>query len=206
MTNANHLNLGLDVSRETHEKLRAFVALLEKWTKSINLIAPKSVSDIWNRHILDSAQMCTLAPDNWTSWTDLGSGGGLPAVVISILDQENRPISLIESDQRKCLFLKTVKRELSLNMSVVHSRIDSADISPASVLSARALAPLTDLLSFAGKTLAPDGTALFLKGENYQAELDQAFQNWQFDLSMHPSQTNSNARILEISRIRRREP
>ena len=202
---SNDSVLGADVSRETIEKLRAFAALLEKWTKSINLIAPKSVPDIWERHILDSAQLFTLAPENWVSWTDLGSGGGLPAVVISIMDQQQRPITLVESDQRKCLFLKTVRRELSLNMTVEHSRIETATLTPSSILTARALAPLADLLAFSESSLSPNGTALFAKGENYKTELDVAQKNWQFDLSLHQSLTNQDARILEISRIRRRE-
>ena len=206
MSGAYSSILGADVSRETYEKLSEFAGLLEKWTKSINLIAPKTVSDIWNRHILDSAQLFALAPAGWKNWTDLGSGGGLPAVIIAILDQEDRPITLVESDQRKCLFLKTVKRELALNLEIKTVRIEAADLSAAAVLSARALAPLSDLLSFAENILAPDGIALLAKGETFQAELDQARKKWQFDLSPHPSQTNPGARILEISRISRREP
>lgn len=197
--------LGENVSRETLDKLRAFAALLEKWTRSINLISPKTVPQIWERHILDSAQVSSLAPKGWTHWVDLGSGGGLPAVVVAIMDQDSRPITLVESDQRKCLFLNTVRRELSLNLNVVHSRIESATLDPGTILSARALAPLSALLSFSMDILAPDGTALFAKGENYKAELDQARTEWEFDLLTHPSQTNPDARILEISRIRRRE-
>jgi 16S rRNA (guanine527-N7)-methyltransferase len=185
--------------------LEAFATLLEKWTKSINLIAPKTIPYIWDRHILDSAQMFELAPKGWTGWTDLGSGGGLPGVIISILDPENRPVTLVESDQRKCLFLKTVKRELSLNLIVERSRIESVSILPAPILSARALAPLSDLLTFSERVLEQRGIALFAKGENYQTELDHARKSWQFDLLAHPSQTNASARILEISRIRRRE-
>ena len=150
--------------------------------------------------------MLDLVSREWDSWVDLGSGGGLPGVVVAVLDHQNRPVTLVESDQRKCLFLRTVKRELSLNLDVQHSRIEKANLTPATILSARALAPLTDLLSYSEGILAPEGTALFAKGESFQTELDVAQQNWQFDLSIHTSQTNSDARILEISRIRRREP
>lgn len=197
---------GLDVSRETSERLELFVALLTKWTKSINLIAPNSVSDIWNRHIIDSAQIYNLGPKTWDHWIDIGSGGGLPALVVAILDTDQQLMTLIESDQRKCLFLQTVRRELSLNVAVINSRIESADVRPATVLSARALAPLTTLLEHANRLLSPNGTALFSKGARFQEELDQAKKSWHFEVTTHPSQTSDDARVLEISGIHRREP
>lgn len=196
---------GRDVSRETMEKLKAFAALLEKWTKSINLIAPNSVPEIWERHIVDSAQILSVAGDDWKLWTDLGSGGGLPAIVVAILDQKDRPITLVESDKRKCLFLNTVRRELSLNMIVKNERIEGINQQRSSIVSARALAPLTTLISFAEELIEDDGKALFLKGARYQEELDNARKSWQFEVSEHPSQTNPDSRILEISRIQRRE-
>lgn len=196
---------GVDVSRETFEKLEYFCALIQKWTKSINLIAPTTVPFIWDRHIVDSAQIFLLAPVGWQVWTDLGSGGGLPAVVVAILDQECRPITLIESDQRKCLFLKTARRELELNIEVVNARIEAANVTKSDVLSARALAPLQALLPFANQHLMPSGTALFAKGARFQEELDDAAEAWQFDLTAHISKTNPDSRILELSRISRRE-
>ncbi|MBU2992310.1 16S rRNA (guanine(527)-N(7))-methyltransferase RsmG [Octadecabacter sp. 1_MG-2023] len=197
---------GLDVSRETMEKLQSFAHLLERWTKSINLIAPNTVSEIWTRHIVDSAQIYQFAPANWSNWTDLGSGGGLPGVIVAILDRDDRPVTLIESDQRKCLFLNTVRRELSLNLNVLNERIENVQNAQASILSSRALASLPDLLSFADRLLDANGVALFSKGARYEEELDQAKKDWHFDVSAHQSQTNSDARILEISRIRSREP
>ncbi len=196
---------GVFVSRETLAKLEGLVALITKWTKSINLIAPNSVSDIWDRHIVDSAQVLHLAPETWKSWTDLGSGGGLPALVVAILDPQRRPISLVESDKRKCLFLTTARRELDININVVNERIEKADLPKVDILSARALAPLDELLSFSETTLQPSGTALFSKGARYQEELDRAAQAWHFDVTAHQSQTNPDSRVLEISRIRRRE-
>lgn len=205
MTSPVNTVAGRDVSRETMDKLKVFAALLEKWTKSINLISPKTVPEIWTRHIVDSAQLFGIAPQAWESWVDLGSGGGLPAIVVAILDQDERPITLVESDKRKCLFLNTVRRELSLNMTVENSRIEKVDKTPTSILSARALAPLTDLLEYAETILAQDGVALFQKGARFNEELDQARKSWHFDVLAHTSQTNPDARILEISRIHRRE-
>ncbi|MDE0968469.1 MAG: 16S rRNA (guanine(527)-N(7))-methyltransferase RsmG [Octadecabacter sp.] len=195
----------VDVSRETLEKLEHLCVLVTKWTKAINLIAPKSVYDIWNRHIVDSAQIFHCSPNEWTRWIDLGSGGGLPALVVAIIDKQKRSVTLIESDKRKCLFLKTAQRELDLNISIINSRITDVKIAKSDILSARALAPLTDLFSYADQFLHKDGTAIFPKGARYQEELDQAIKNWHFDVKTHISQTNPDARVLEISRINRRE-
>lgn len=201
-----HLTVpGLDVSRETLDRLSYYADLLRKWTVKINLVAPSTLSTLWERHILDSAQLFNIAPPDWTRWTDIGSGGGLPGLVIAILDTQRRPITLIESDQRKSLFLNTVRRELDLNVAVISKRIEHTETNPADVLSARALAPLNVLLESAEKHLSADGKALFLKGERYQEELDQAAKNWHFDATAHPSQTHQNARILEVTRIKRRE-
>lgn len=196
---------GLDVSRETFTKLSNLVALIEKWTKSINLIANSSVSELWARHIEDSAQLFSYAPQGWERWTDIGSGGGLPGLVIAIVDQKKRPITLIESDQRKCLFLNTARRELDLNINVINARIEKAGTSQADVLSARALAPLDKLLGFSEGLLKPNGLALFPKGERFQTEIDLARLEWDFELRTHPSRTHPDAKILEISRITRRE-
>lgn len=196
---------GVDVSRETLEKLRSYGDLISKWTKTINLIAPASVPDLWDRHIVDSAQIYQYAGTDWTSWTDLGSGGGLPGLVIAILDPKNRPLTLIESDTRKGLFLNTVRRELDLNVTVLTKRIKAATIEPADVLSARALAPLVDLLEFTPKLVKPTGTALFSKGSRYQEELDVARKTWHFDCIAHESHTNLDARVLEISGMTKRE-
>lgn len=196
----------MDVSRETIAKLHSLSDLISKWTKAINLIAPASLSDIWDRHIIDSAQLFGLAGPDWNHWVDLGSGGGLPGLVIAALDQGNRPVTLVESDTRKCLFLNTARRELNLNVTVINERIETAKTEPADILSARALAPLVRLLDHANYYLAPTGKALFPKGEKYQEELDVAHKTWQITYEAHESITNADARILEISRISPCEP
>jgi 16S rRNA (guanine527-N7)-methyltransferase len=205
MIKSNSCIGSVNVSRETIEKLEHLSALITKWTKAINLIAPKSVQDLWDRHIVDSAQIYHCSPNGWTRWIDLGSGGGLPALVVAIIDQQKRSMTLIESDKRKCLFLKTARRELDLDINVINSRIIDVEIAKADIISARALAPLTDLLSYADQFLHQDGAAIFPKGVRYQEELDQAAKDWHFDVNAHTSQTNSDARVLEISRIIRRE-
>jgi len=193
------------VSRETNEKLQGFVRLVLKWTKSINLIAPNSVSGIWERHISDSCQVFFAAPEGWKSWADLGSGGGFPGIVVSILDDASRSVTLVESDTRKSIFLNTVKRELGLNVHVVNQRIENARLEPVDIVSARALAPLPQLLDHASHIVGEDGTALFLKGKNFQEELDQAKKSWHFECESNQSSTNAEARLLKISRISPRE-
>jgi len=205
MSDENVLVGGENVSRETFQKLEQLSNLITKWTKSINLISPSSVTEIWERHIVDCAQIYRIARPNWRSWVDLGSGGGLPALVVAVLDQERRPITLVESDQRKCLFLNTAKRELDLNLVVVNARIEKTNLTDFDVLSARALAGLPDLLTYAVKYLKPEGQAILPKGARFQQALDQASQGWQFDLTTHKSLTSSESRILEASRISRRE-
>ncbi len=189
-----------DVSRETFERLRHYAALLEKWTPRINLIARSTVSDLWQRHILDSAQVFNHAPDA-QSWVDLGSGGGLPGVVCAILARDNRQatkFTLIESDQRKATFLRTVSRELGLDLTVLAERAESVGDFKADVLSARALAPLPKLLGLAHPFVGEDGCCLFLKGTGHEAELQDALAVWRFEVEKIPSTTNRESMLLKI--------
>ena len=122
---------GIDVSRETYDNLRAFEELVRKWTVKINLISPTTIGQIWDRHIVDSVQVWAQAPENATSWVDIGSGGGFPGIVLAILAKELRPemaFTLIESDQRKCAFLRTAARELGLNVKVLSEQIGRAHV------------------------------------------------------------------------------
>lgn len=190
-----------DVSRETLDQLEEFSRLLAKWTRSINLIAPSTIEDIWQRHIIDSAQIFRLAPANWRNWIDLGSGGGLPGIVVAIMDVKKRPITLVESDRRKSIFLKTAARELDLNVTVVNERIEDAELCTAHIVSARALAPLSSLIELAYPILDKDGVCLFPKGANYKQEFDNALDFWKFDAETYLSETDSAARILKISKV-----
>lgn len=195
----------LDVSRETMEKLKAFAALVEKWTVKINLISRASIPDIWERHILDSIQLFKLAPGQG-HWVDIGSGGGFPGIVVAILAQENpekHNFTLIESDQRKCAFLRTAVRELGLNVQVISKRIEEISPLGADILSARALADLTTLLGFAERHLRKGGVALFPKGGQWQAE-DQSAQNvWSYTCAPIESITSPTAAVLKIKDIAR---
>ena len=202
----DHAALLLDVSRETIERLEHYQRLLLQWTRRINLIAPSTISTSWKRHIVDSAQIFELLPQNSAHLVDIGSGGGLPGLVVAILAIEKAPLlktTLVESDQRKAVFLRTVVRELGLSTAIQAVRIESVSDMQADVLTARALAPLPKLMGYAVKLLKPDGTALFQKGRTFDQEVAQARETWDFDLQSYPSQTDQEARILQIKDIRR---
>jgi 16S rRNA (guanine527-N7)-methyltransferase len=191
------------VSRETEDQLRRFEGLVRKWNPAINLVSKASLDDLWSRHILDSAQLYTLAKPQG-HWLDLGSGGGFPGLVIAILAQgagDDLRLTLVESDQRKATFLREVTRELSLPVTVRTDRIEHCPPQSADTLSARALAPLTTLLGYATRHLAPNGTAVFPKGASWQQEVEAARKDWHFDLHISPSATDPDGAVLTVKAI-----
>ena len=194
----------LIVSRETEAKLRHLVRLVEKWTAHINLVSGQSLGDIWDRHVLDSAQIFEFIPANARHLTDFGSGGGFPGLVIAIIAEQRMPdlkVTLVESDLRKATFLRTAARELSLVLDIRTSRIEATEVLGANVVTARALGPLPQLLGFASRHLSLSGTALFMKGRAVEPEIEIARRNWRFDLTMYPSKTDPEARILKVENI-----
>lgn len=194
----------LAVSRETLDRLEALEALLKKWNPAINLVAKSTLGSAWDRHILDSAQLYTLAPPKVAHWADLGSGGGFPGLVIAALSHEldpDRRVTLVESDRRKATFLREAARQLGLSAEIRDQRIESVPPLGADVLSARALAALPALCSFAARHMAKDGLALFPKGANHRAELDEAGRDWHFDVTVHPSDTDPAAVVLAMKAI-----
>ncbi len=194
------------VSRETLGRLQEFEAMVKRWTPAINLISKSSVSEIWGRHIVDSAQLFAFCPEGATHWLDIGSGGGFPGLVIAILAKEAMPglkVTLVESDARKATFLRHAATALSLTVDVRTDRIESLPGLKADVVSARALAPLNDLLPYALQHIAPGGVALFPKGARHAEEAAVARQAWRFDLESKPSLSDPNAAILSIRNIER---
>lgn len=192
-----------DVSRETIERLSQYVALVEKWNPRINLVSKNSLSEIWERHIVDSAQVFEFGAYDG-KWADIGSGGGFPGIVAAILAKDVAPACefvLVESDLRKSAFLRTVVRETQLNAIVVGDRIEKIPSLEAKTLTARALAPLDTLLGFAKIHLAPDGKAIFPKGASFRTEIKKARENWNFELEEFQSTTDTEATILRVGAI-----
>lgn len=197
---------GINVSRETLEKLERYAVELKKWNPKINLVSKSTLDDLWDRHFVDSAQIIDLAPNGITHWVDLGSGGGFPGLVIAIIFSEINPnvqFTLVESDQRKCAFLRNVIRETGISASVMSKRVEDIPSLSADVISARALADLTTLISLSKPHLAPGGVMLFPKGENWQSEVTQAQSQWRFDVDVAKSETNEKSVILSLSGVRR---
>ena len=197
---------GLNVSRETLERLQIYEALLRKWTPRINLVAKSTLDVLWARHFVDSAQIYRLAPAPADHWVDLGAGGGFPGLVVAIMGMEKGSpsrMTLAESDARKCAFLRTVIRETGAPAEVINERIE--DIAPlqADVVSARALADLTRLLSFAARHMAPGGIGIFPKGEAWRTELDAAQSTWNFDYQVAKSETEQGPVILSVTGVAR---
>ena len=191
----------MSVSRET-ERLAAYAGLLRKWNPAINLIAPSTIAQIESRHIADSLRLAEIAKDAQKNWVDLGSGGGLPGIVVAII-RPDLDLTLVESDRRKAAFLRNAIRELALpRAKVLCSRIEALDRLDTANISARALAPLPQLMAYVERHLSPSGTAWLMKGRNWQAEVSQARYDWKFDLKTHHSATDPDAAILEITGIR----
>jgi 16S rRNA (guanine527-N7)-methyltransferase len=198
--------LGISVSRETFDALIRFEQLFLRWNARINLASGSTLEQFWNRHILDSAQLLPLAPDA-KNWLDLGSGGGLPGIVIGILLKERDGASavLVESNGKKASFLRTAARELAVPVTVLCSRIEDVRLSePPNVVTARALASLTTLFGLAEPWLSGEATGLFHKGRDYRREIEESHADWHYDLIEHRSVAAPDSVILEVGNLRRR--
>lgn len=191
-----------DVSRETLDRLENFAERLAKWNRAINLVAKPTLDHIWTRHFLDSAQLIEYAPANARTWIDLGSGAGFPGLVVAIL-RPDISVTLVESDRRKSVFLSEMARATNTNVTVVCERAEHIDIK-ADVVSARALASLSDLLKFAVPLRASEGVCLFLKGENVENELTEANHLWHIVHEQHDSRADPRGTILSITDFHRR--
>ncbi|MDD9738257.1 MAG: 16S rRNA (guanine(527)-N(7))-methyltransferase RsmG [Marinovum algicola] len=193
----------LNVSRETFERLEHYVALLHKWNPKINLVSRGTLQDVWERHIRDSLQVFEAAEGLTGAWVDLGSGGGLPGLVVALAQRPGFSVTLVESDQRKAAFLRTVLRETGSTGTVIAERIEATEPQSAAVLSARALAALPQLLGFCERHLAQEGVALLPKGITWKNEVAEAQKSFSFHCEAIKSCTQEGAVILRIREISR---
>ena len=196
----------LDVSRETEEALNHFKNLVIEWNPTINLVSKNSISELWDRHIVDSAQIfTTFLPKNGL-WLDFGTGGGFPGLVLAILAKHLSPdlrFSLVESDRRKCSFLKRVSRDLTLSVDIMNSRVESIELEKTDYVSARAVTQLNDLLFLVRNIVSRETVFLFLKGREYKKEVANAQKNWDFKLSMVNSVTSEDGKLLILRGLER---
>jgi 16S rRNA (guanine527-N7)-methyltransferase len=231
--------LGINVSRETLQRLEIYAGLLVKWQAKMNLVGPATLPDLWRRHFLDSAQLLTLLPSDPLPQTggglgrgkpghdggqpslasptptrpqyggggvlvDLGSGAGFPGLVLAIMTAWR--VHLLDSDQRKCAFLRQVALDCGvLDRVTIHAkRIEQVSGIAADVVTARACAPLGELLALAEPFIGEKGTGLFLKGAQAEEELTQAQRHWTMRLDRRESVSDPAGTILIVSHLRRK--
>jgi 16S rRNA (guanine527-N7)-methyltransferase len=189
------------VSRETLVRLEAYAALLVQWNPRINLVSRDSLRDPWRRHFLDSAQLLPYVPASARSLVDLGSGAGFPGLVLAILGVAG--VELVESDARKCAFLREAARIADAPVTVHHARIEALPPHQVDVVTARACAPLDRLLVMAQRFIGPRTICLFLKGERAAEELTAARRGWTMRAACHPSRADPRGVILKLEQIAR---
>jgi 16S rRNA (guanine527-N7)-methyltransferase len=184
-------------------RLDIYAELLRKWQAKINLVGPSTLPELWVRHFDDSLQLLPMA-GTWTHWVDLGSGGGFPGLVIAIASEgQGRTVHLVESDKRKSAFLREVSRETQTKVEIHVGRIETVLPQLVSrvgvdVVSARALAPLCDLIEYARPAIEKGAIGLFLKGKALPSELTEVGSSASLNLTLVDSRTDSNAKIVVV--------
>jgi 16S rRNA (guanine527-N7)-methyltransferase len=189
------------VSRETLARLEAYAELLTRWSARINLVGRDTLPDLWRRHILDSAQLYRFVPGSAQSLIDLGSGAGLPGLILAILGIPG--VELVEADSRKAAFLREAARVTGTEVAIRSCRIQAMPPHPVDVITARACAPLDRLVDLAAPFLAPDTVCLFPKGERHNEELTLARKAWTMDASVEQSLSDRRGVVLRLQQVAR---
>ena len=196
-----------NVSRETISKLEQFAELLKDWNQKINLVSRNSIEVLWERHILDSAQLINYISPTIKTLVDIGSGAGFPGLILAILMQEKIPdakITLVESITKKTVYLKDVCEQLKLsNVSVKNERVENLKIAAPEVITARAVAALDILCGYVSKINGNKTESLFLKGQSYKEEIAAAQKNWKFVLDVFSNKYSEDGVILKLKRLRK---
>ena len=196
----DQVSVSLNVSRETIDKFQAYLTLLEKWQRRINLVSNSTLADAWQRHILDSGQLAAYYPPQTRHILDVGSGAGFPGLVLAIMGGVT--VDLVESDQRKAVFLSTVIRDLGLSAKVHNQRIETMPNLRPDVITARALAPVPKLLNLIETQIRPECVCLFLKGASVEDELTNLQSYSTMVATTHPSLSGSTGVVLELNNSR----
>lgn len=191
----------LNLPQSALDKLQAYAELLMKWQKSINLVGPDTIPSLWRRHFLDSAQLFPIVPQSVHRLVDMGSGAGFPGLVLAVLGVSD--VHLIESDARKCAFLREVARVTGTSVTIHNNRIEKVASLGADMVTARALAPLDKLLTWAAPHLLPEGHCLFLKGRGAEDELTAAAKDWNIAAQRIPSLSDASGLVLHLKEVRR---
>ena len=194
----------LDVSRETFERLEKYVAILNKWQKSINLVSNNTLPEVWHRHILDSAQIFPYTGDSDTQIMDIGSGAGLPGLILAIMrhgqwGDQAAPVTMVESDERKCAFLGVAAQETGVKIKIKNTRLEHLPPLYPDVITARALATVETLLDWTKHQQHRGLNCVFLKGANVEEELTCLQETPNIKIEKKQSLTSSDGVILCLS-------
>lgn len=191
----------LGVARETVSRLSTYVDLLCKRNEQLNLVAESTLSQVWRRHILDSAQLLELIPQEARTIVDLGSGAGFPGMVLAIMlsDRPGLKVHLVESIQKKCRFLEEVAQATGAPAQVHWTRAEALSGLKADVITARAVAPLDKLLAMAWPFFGDGTIGLFLKGKSVADELTLATKSWKLDSTPVPSRSDPSGTVLRVT-------
>jgi 16S rRNA (guanine527-N7)-methyltransferase len=197
------------VSRETETRIDRYLDLLRQWQAKTNLVAPSTLPHLWTRHVADSLQLLTLVPKA-RIWVDLGSGGGFPGIVLAcaLAEVPGATVHLVERNPKKAAFLREALR-ITAAPGIVHATgiediVDSIE-GPIDCVTARALAPLHQLIGFAEPLVGKGAKALFLKGQDVESELTEATKYWNIKPNLHSSRTGGQGWIVELDHIERRQ-
>jgi 16S rRNA (guanine527-N7)-methyltransferase len=188
------------VSRETLSRLKAYADLLSDWNARHNLVAKSTLPDIWRRHMWDSAQLAPLIPETARTLADLGSGAGFPGLVLAAM-RPDIAVTLHEATTKKCAFLQAAADRMGITVTIANARIEDRPAQPFDVVTARALAPLPQLLEYAHSFMRPNSVCLFLKGQNVGSELTEAAKYWNMKVSQVPSQTDPSGAIVTVREL-----
>jgi 16S rRNA (guanine527-N7)-methyltransferase len=195
------------VSRETVDRLKIYESALRRWQRAVNLVAPATLPNVWQRHFADSLQVASLIPEAAKTLADMGSGGGFPGLVLAAhFAQTGGPaVTLVESDQRKAAFLRDTARAMEISVEILSTRIENdanlAVLVGVDVITARALAPLHRLLVLVSPFVASDTTCIFMKGRDAGREIAEARRDWNFEAIEHASITDEAAKIVVVRNI-----
>ncbi len=197
----------MSVSLETAEKLKIYHALLQKWQLKINLISNNTLENAWERHFEDSLQLLDILPEKPQILFDIGTGAGFPGLVLAI-SNSNYDVHLIESDQKKCSFLKNVSRETSTDVQIINKRIENIDLNDhkiPDIITARALASLSSLFEYCKKWIEqnPRIQLVFMKGERADEEIQELENSWKFESCTYQSKTSKSSKIIVFTDISR---
>ncbi|MEQ9111851.1 MAG: 16S rRNA (guanine(527)-N(7))-methyltransferase RsmG [Rhodospirillaceae bacterium] len=187
------------VSRETLEQCKIYVDVLKDWNSRMNLVARSTLDDVWHRHMLDSAQVFPLISQDAKTLVDLGSGAGFPGLVLAAMGVPE--VHLVESTGKKAAFLQAAADEMGVSVKIHNARIEALKPFVADVITARALAPLKKLLSYAQKFSGPDTKHIYLKGQHIADELTDAHKMWNIKVDRRPSITDPRGSVLSVSEV-----